>query len=490
MEEWVEQETKTAVLGDQRLNQRMKMVLQRLSENPEASPHAAMRGWAEAEGAYRFFDNDKPSAEKILAPHGDATVERVKAFDRVLVLQDTTELDYTKKKRLKGKGPLSTVNRQGFFLHEHLVVTPERLVLGVWGAKIYARDEKEHGKSSSRKQRPIEEKESYRWLEGYRAACDLMERAQDTEVISCSDREGDVYEVFQERQRRTDEGKSAAHWLIRKNQDRVLDGTGGSGVDNGFSEFRTIVERVGANPVLGTITVEVKAKEQLKKVKGGNRVKKKRAARVATLEVRSAQVTLRPPHRTGRKLDKVSFWVVQAKEVNPPKNDDPIEWVLMTSLKAAGFQRAVTIIELYRVRWEIEVFHRVLKTGCTVEQLELKDDERIKVALALYLIVAWRVLYVMRLGRECPDVPCNLIFEEDEWKALWFVEYGPKAMTAPPTLKEFIRILAKIGGFKGRKGDGEPGPQTIWQGLSCLRGMVLFRQAFLTNQPSLRDSIG
>lgn len=491
MSEWVEQEMATADLGDRRLEKRMKKILDQFSEDPQASPNAALRGWGEAMGGYRFFDNAKASPEKILKAHGEATIARAKAFGRVLVLQDTTELDFTKKKKLQGKGPLSTTHRQGFFLHEHLVVSPERLLLGVWGAKIYARDKAEHGQSeSSRKNKPIEAKESYRWLEGYRAACALLERIPGTGVISCSDREGDIYEVFEEWQRLVTNEKPAADWLIRSQHNRRLATENLSVADEELAPFKTIVEQVEASAVLGKITVDVKAREQNKKVSGGSRIKKKRLARVATLEVRSTKVTLRPPFRKERELEPVSFWVVQAKEASPPENDDPIEWILLTSIAAEGFQGAVEIVELYRARWEIEVFHRVLKSGCTVEELELKDDNRIKVAITLYLIVTWRVLYVMRLGRECPVLPCNLVFEEDEWKALYFVEYGPTALTTPPPLKDFIRTLAKHGGFNGRKSDGEPGPESISKGLMRLEGMVVFRQVLLTHQPSLRAVVG
>ena len=132
------------------------------------------------------------------AVHRDATLERVKQFKRVLVIQDTTELDYTKMKNLEGTGPLSTISRQGFFAHNQLVVTPERLSLGVWNTQIYARDEQEHGKKGERKQTPIEQKESYRWLQGYRDACDMAQRAPGVQVISCADREGDIYEVFED----------------------------------------------------------------------------------------------------------------------------------------------------------------------------------------------------------------------------------------------------------------------------------------------------
>ena len=387
------------------------------------------------------------------------------------------------KTALVGTGPLSTVARQGFFTHNYLVVTPERLPLGVWGTDIYARDEKEHGKAKERKNKPIEEKESYRWLEGYREACALAEAAPDTEVVSCSDREGDIYEVFTEWHQRLANGKKAAQWLIRCNQNRRLSQAKSDGDDPSVENYTKILERVGASVVLGTKTVSVTAKEQYKKDKEGNRKKINRSARTATLEVRATTVTLRPPFRKPHKLPKLSFQVVMCTEKDPPKNEEPIEWVLLTSLPASDFHVANEIIELYMARWEIEVFHRVLKTGCKVEELQLKNDARTKVAIALYMVVAWRILYVMKLGRECPDLPCDVVFEKDEWQSLYFICYGEKAMKKVPPLGEFVNKVAEFGGFLARNADGMPGPQAIWQGMARMRDFTLAWQIYVKGRP-------
>lgn len=213
---------------------------------------------------------------------------------------------------------MSTVDRQGFFAHNHLVVTPEHLPLGVWGTDIYARDEKEHGKAKNRKPKPIEEKESCRWLKGYREACRLAEAAPDTEVVSCSDREGDIYEIFTEWHQRSANGEKAAQWLIRCNQNRLLSKAKSDGKDPAAENYTKIREQVSASDVLGTKTFFVTAKEQYKKIKGGSRKKVKRSARTATLEVRVTHVTLHPPYCKQNKLPELSFPVVMCTEKDPP----------------------------------------------------------------------------------------------------------------------------------------------------------------------------
>jgi hypothetical protein len=481
---WIVEELATADLGDKRLLKRMELILERFAESPGESIKSTFRSWTEVMGAYRFFDNEKTSVAGVLRPHQDAALERVKEFDRVLVVQDTTELDYSKKKSLKGTGPLSSTGRQGFFAHNQLIVTPERLTLGVWNTQIYAREEAEHGKASKRKQKPIEEKESYRWVEGYRDACKLAQLTPEVQVIACGDRESDVYEVFEEWHRRRAKGQEAAEWLIRCNQNRRIESGAEGGEDEDESIYRTIRDKAEASPLLGTFTLGVKDQDQYKKVKG-NRKKTKRTARTAVMEVRATKVTPRPPHRKGKKLARVSFYVVMAKEKDPPKDEDPVDWVLLTSLEVSDYQSALEVVDLYTARWEIEVFHRVLKTGCKVEELQLKKDERTKVAIALYMIVAWRVLYIMMLGRECPDLPCDAFFEEDEWQAFWVIVHNgrPDALTKKPSLGEFVRKVAEFGGFLGRNCDGDPGPKSIWQGLTKVRHFTIAWQIYVKKQP-------
>lgn len=469
--DWVVEEMEGVDLGDQRLHKRLLRILQRMFDSPVASLKAACSGWAETIATYRFFDNEQITEASLLRPHQEATLQRVQAQPRVLVIQDTTEIDYSSKKELEGTGSLSVEERQGFFAHSQYVVTPERLPLGVWGTMIYARDGGDE--KAGRKEQPIEMKESYRWLEGYRDACRLAELARETQTISVSDREGDIYEVFLEWQKRRQEGQPVAEWLIRSCQDRCLVPFEESlAKTEGLKQPTKLRAAVEQSPLLGTIEFQVTNQVGSKKVRGGSRVKTFRQARRVVQEIRAMEVVLKAPWRRGQTLETVKIGVVLAREVDPPAGQDRIEWVLLTSLPVDTFQAAQEVIELYLARWEIEVFHRVLKTGCRVEELQLKAADRIKPAIVLYMIVAWRVVYVMKLGRECPNLPCDVIFDEAEWRAVYHVVKRRKAVEKP-TLGEMVKLVASLGGYVGRKWDGPPGAQSMWQGIMRARDFAL-----------------
>jgi hypothetical protein len=471
-------ELATLDLGDRRLNRRAVEVLIRLAQSPSSSPNAALQGWAEILGAYRLFDHPHCTEQALLQAHRTAVLERVRQQSRVLVIQDTTELDYTRHTQLEGRGPLAAKDRQGFFLHTQWVVTDRRLPLGAWHADIYAREPEVTGEAHRRKRLPIEKKESYRWLEGYRSACELAAQAPAAQVISCSDREGDIYEVFLEEQRRRQEHRPAAHWLIRCQQNRALLACASQPFVPGVDA--RLLAQVAQQPVLGGVFFAIKTKQQLKKVKG-NRQRSVRQGRRVRQEIRVGQVTLRPPHRPGEALPEVTLWVVMATELDPPPGQDPIHWVLLTSLPVPDLETAVDVLELYLARWEIEVFHRVLKSGCRVEKLQFEDASRLKPALALYLIVAWRILYLMKLGREHPELPCEVGFDESEWKPLWVIVHRRPLPPKPPSLQEVILMMAQFGGHIGRKSDGPPGPETLWRGLQSLRCFSLAWETFGPN---------
>jgi hypothetical protein len=467
--DWVVEEMEGVDLGDKRLHKRLLLILQRMFDSPVASLKAACRGWAETIATYRFLDNEQITEASILEPHQDATLQRVKVQPRVLVIQDTTEVDYSLKKALKGTGPLSVKERQGFFAHSQYVVTPERLPLGVWGTMLYARDG--DGEKVGRNE-PIEMKESYRWLEGYRDACRLAELARETQVISVCDREGDIYEVFLEWQKRCQNGQPVAGWLIRSCQDRCLAPFEESRAKTeGLKQPDKLRAAVEQSPVLGTIEFHVTKQVGNKKVRG-NRVKIFRQGRRVVQEIRALEVVLKAPRRRGQKLETVKIGVVLAREVDPPAGQDRIEWVLLTSLPVNNFEAAQELIALYLARWEIEVFHRVLKTGCRIEELQLKTADRVKPAIVLYMIVAWRVVYVMKLGRECPNLPCDVIFDEAEWRAVYHIVKRRKAIEKP-TLGEMVKLVASLGGYLDRKWDGHPGAQSMWQGIMRARDFAM-----------------
>jgi len=229
--------------------------------------------------------------------------------------------------------------------------------------------------------------------------------------------------------------------------------------------------------VLGTIEFDITTKIQTKKVRGVN-TPVLRQARHVTQEVRACRLELKPPWRKGHPLPAVTLWAVSANELHPPAGQDPIDWLILTSIPVHDFAGAQAILEIYLGRWEIEVFHKTLKSGCTIEEIQLKDHERLKPALALYMIVAWRVLYLTKLGRVCPDLPCDAVFEEAEWKSLVAIARGRPALAHKPTLNEMILLIAQQGGHRGRKCDGPPGPQAMWMGLMSLRHFATAWKAF------------
>ena len=220
MQAWIETETKGAHFGDQRLNRRYELLLDRLSDKPTLSIPAACRGLAETTAAYRFCDNAKTDAAKVLKPHHDATVERIRACAVVITAQDTTELELIRLQERVG-GPLNDESRWGLYVHPLLAMTPQRVPLGVVSAKIWSRDPEEFAKSQeekrrARKAKPPEEKESVRWLEGYQSACALAAETPDTTIVAVSDSEGDIYECLQA-------GVAGeAEYIVRGCQDRAL----------------------------------------------------------------------------------------------------------------------------------------------------------------------------------------------------------------------------------------------------------------------------
>jgi hypothetical protein len=332
-----------------------------------------------------------------------------------------------------------------------LAMTVNRVPLGVVGSDIWARepDDGEKDQTQKREERrasPIEEKESVRWLEGYRAACTLAEELPGTQVISLADSESDIYECLSEPGR--------ADWIIRGCQDRALTEKAGLVRANLLSA-----------PLFGSWQIEVSRREAT--TGNGRKRKLPREARTARVEARALTVQLRPPAREGGvKLPVACVNVVLVREISPPAGEEPIEWMLLTSLPITTADRVQLVVKYYCARWEIEIFFRILKSGCGVERLQLEKSERMQNCVAVYLVVAWRVLYLLMRGREDASAPCTEVFEESEWKAVYSVvnkKARPKDLQAP-TLGEMITWMASLGGYLGRKCDGPPGPKAFWIG--------------------------
>ena len=464
-------------LGDERLNQRLVALVETFAERPAASIPEASETWAATQAAYRFFSNEAVEPEQIILAMAEATAKRCQGLPLVLAVQDTTRLDYTTHTDTEGLGPLEHPKHRGLFVHTALAVAPQSGVpLGVVSQQVWARDPDTVGKSQKRKELPVEAKESARWLVGLKQTEERL--GSSVRVLTVADREADVYELF-----------ALAHqlkgdWLIRARHDRSLQG-----------DERHLLAAVEQAAVCARTTVELPRTDE-------------REARQANLEVRRAEVVLRPPQRLSgaigqwwaqhpqvehlapKKLRPVRVGVVLVQEVDPPVGVKPVRWLLLTSLPVETPEQALACVEHYRLRWLVERYHFVLKSGCLVEKLQLETAERLRRALAVYSEVAWRWLWLTYEARAHPEAPCTTVLDELTWRVLCVADC-PKAVVpvTPPNLRTAIRMIAMLGGFLGRKADGEPGVKTLWRGLRRLNDIVAAYRVLKEHPDLLPDKL-
>jgi hypothetical protein len=449
---WEEVEFGAARLGDERLRQRLLLLAGDFCARPQANLPQACQSRAKTKAAYRFMDHPQTSMDALLAPHYEATRQRVAAESLVFAVQDTTFLNYSTHAETDDLGPIGTDKKTlGLVLHSTLAFNAEGTPLGLLDVQCWARDEAQFGKRHRRKDLPIEEKESVKWLKSFRQVVEVQRRTPSTRLVSVGDREADIYELF----RLALSEKNGPWLLVRAERDRLR----AEGQEH-------LWPWVAQQALAGVQEVRVPRRG-------------KQPARVARLQVRLAQVTLRPP-RGKRELGELTLWAVLAQEVEAPRGvKTPLRWMLLTTCPVESFEAACEKLRWYTLRWGIEAYHRTLKSGCKIEQRQLGTAERIEACLAIDLVVAWRIFHLAKLGREVPDVPCSVYFEEAEWKALVaYVAKNPVPPAQPPSLREAMRMVAALGGFLGRKSDGEPGTQTLWLGLQRLDDLTAMWKVF------------
>jgi hypothetical protein len=479
---WFTDETEAADIGDARLDECFTDILEALAAAPTASLTQTFRGRHELKRAYRFFDNPKVTPGKILEPHFEKTAERCRSQQVALCVQDTTELDFTKpKQQVEGAGPLAKANRLGAFLHLVEAFTVNGTPLGAVWAKLWTRDfpDPDAPKLSKAEKRekwrdtPIEEKESVRWLEGFRETRKLASADPDTTYVSLCDSEADIYELLAEPR------TPNMHFIIRGCQDRAV-------LDEHGETLGVIRDALSSQPVLFTHEITVRGREP--KVSCDKRSRRTaRVSRRAITEVRAAAVTIKVPQGRKNLVGSVTVNIVLVREINPPEGETPVEWILLTTLPISCVAEVKLVIEYYTVRWMIEVYFRTLKTGCRVEERRFETLERMLACAAIYLIVAWRVLLVSRLGRKFPDLDCTVLFDDSEWRAVWAVTHrGEPVPSTPPPLSVMIRLVASLGGYVDRPSRPDPpGAETLWKGH---QRMFDFAQAWEAFGPDARKS--
>jgi hypothetical protein len=436
---WAEEEFGEVDLGDVRRNARLVQLASVLGAQPSASLPDATDDPASLKAAYRFFDNDYVRAEAMLESHIQSTTRRMQAVRLVLAVQDTTYLDWTDHPNTTGLGPLAAPSHQGLLAHTTLALTAERVPLGLLQQQVWARD-KDVRRNQDHKQRPIDAKESQKWLTSLEAVITARVECPDTHFVSIGDREADVYDLF------LLDRPAGVDLLIRAAQDRKA-----------AHEEKYLWAVMATAPLAATVTIHIGARAG-------------QVAREATLKIRWKQVTLRPPNsREKEKLPNITVWAVWAVETSPPPGVEAVEWLLLTSVPLTSTDEALELLAWYAARWGIEVWHKVLKSGCRIEEKQLESADRLKRCLALYSVIAWRILYATMLSRVVPDVPCTVLLDQDEWQGLYCrIHRVAVAPAKPPTLRQAVRWIGQLGGFLGRKRDGEPGVTVLWKGFQHL----------------------
>jgi hypothetical protein len=452
-QDWAEAEFAGADLSDRRLNRRLVEIARDFYARPQAQVPQACQSRARTKAAYRFFKHPDTNMDDLLEPHRQSTCQRIAEKKIVLCPQDTTSLNYSTHPATENLGPIGSKKEGilGLIVHDTMAFSVEGTPLGLLDVQCWAREADEFGKKHQRKQRPIEQKESYKWLRSFQNVAEAQRLCPNTMLVSMGDREADIYELFA----LALQDSNGPKLLVRAEQDRLL--------EDGQGHLWPSVE---SKPIVGIQEIQVPRRGTLPK-------------RVARLEVRFAEVLLKPPKGKSQ-YGPLKLCAVLAQETDAPQGIPPLCWMLLTTCQVASFDDATEKLGWYTKRWGIEIYHKTLKSGCNVEERQLGDADSIEACLAIDMVVAWRVYHMTKLGRETPDVPCTVFCEEDEWKALTvFITQKPLVNDIPPSLREYVRMVGSLGGFLGRKCDGEPGTKSIWLGQQRLDDITLAWKIFV-----------
>ena len=456
---WIAEQLRTTTLGDTRLRDRGTFMMSRFADRPGASIPQAFDHWSDIKAAYRFLSNDDIEPAEIHRGLCDSTVARVlEQTGMILAIHDTSSMDFSAHPATEGLGPLGGgrgAAGHGFFAHSVLAVGADGVPLGPLHQETWVRDPAAIGKRHKRRELPIEEKESGCWPRGL-AAVHAAVPAQ-VQVLNVMDREADIFELFALPR------PANSHLLIRAAHNRCLEG-----------EHKYLWDAVEAASELGRYDLLVRQHPGHK-------------ARNVTVAVRACKVTVRPPTHGVHDPDlkPVTLTAVEVRELTPPDDKAPLRWLLLTDLPAADLQAARDLVRCYSQRWLIERYHYTLKSGCKIEDRQLRSADALLRLLALFCVVAWRLLWMTYAAREHGDEPCTLAFSDVEWHILYWRRYGRKPLPEkPPCLRDAVHWLGRLGGFLDRKGDGEPGVKVLWRGMMQLQENVI---GYLIATPSAQD---
>ncbi len=438
---------------DKRLESRFEKMLSSMYKNPQNSIPETFKDPHQSKAAYRFFDNPKTKTDDILNWYKEVTFQKINNLEyeeTLLVIQDTSDINYSTHESKKDIGPIQSYIKHGIKLHPSIVVTTNRVPLGILACKMYSREEEKteltakelrKQKAKKRKKIPIEEKESYRWIESMEASKELAKKYTDRRIINIGDRECDFNEYISYCKNIEEEN---LYFITRSFQKRNI------------KEGEKLKKEIYKSETKGEISFIIQR---------GNRKRK------ITQKIKYKEMEVKVP-KTQSESGYLKLTVILAEEKDVPEGSNPLDWILLSNIPIKTLADAISIIEKYLCRWEIEVFFKVLKSGCRIENLQLTKASNIQKCISMYMIVAIKVLFLMKLGREHPSLPSEIIFSEIEIKCL----YGALKKKLPkekPKLGEVVRLIGQLGGYMNRNNDGPPGPKTIWVGTQRLSYIVL-----------------
>jgi hypothetical protein len=473
---WAENEFGSAPLGDKRLSERLVGIATAKAKAPDASITEVLKGdKAGIKGYYRMIEKPDESAftmKNVLAPHRKQTIRRMQGQRTVLCIQDTSTLNYTHLEDCEGLDEITGGNQtgvipKGLFLHSTFVTDVNGLPLGILKSRTISPVKKSKTDKRLPLDIPIEEKKTFTWIEHHRDMVEVAKHMPNTRLLDVCDREGDFFELFDEQRR-----NPRVELLIRASHDRRID------------PKRKLFSEVRALPVQNVIGLYVPRKSARPK-KSRQKASPGRKERNAELEIRYMPFMIKSPER-GLLADKepVDLWIVHAVEKNPPEGNKAIEWFILTTLKINNTSDAEECLRYYSKRWQIEEWHRVIKSGCCIEKLAHKTADRLRRAIAINLVIGWRIMLMKQMSRMSPELPAQVLFSDTELVTLGAYA-KKKGYPAPDTVGAAVFIVAKFGGYLGRKNDPPPGNQILWRGYSTLelmcRGFELSMELFHGN---------
>jgi hypothetical protein len=439
---------------DKWLTIRFIKTMENFSKSPDKSIFMSSKSRSEAKAVYRMLGNENFSVEEVKRVHKAATIKRIQDSGQkvILAVQDTTGVNYNTHKKTEGLGYFCEQSL-GINLHTCLAVTVDGLVLGVLHQSTNTRAQsKDETPQNIKKQRKIEDKESYRWLETMEESSKGM--STDVKVIHVCDREGDIYQLF---------NKAVTinnTFLIRVVHNRST------------TENEKIIDEIKAKTPAGSVTVTI-PRDSRRNIK----------ARKATLDITFAHFNVKKPEVLENDCelpDSISINIIYIKERQIDSKIEPIEWILGTNDLVDSWETAYEMVCFYIQRWKIEMFHHVLKSGCTIEKLQERSVSRTVSLIFMYSVIAVFIMNLTYMARINPDLPCSILFDEEEWKILYCAANKTKVPPEKPySIKNAVTYLSQLGGPKRAPSDGPPGLKLIWIGLMVLQNLVTYREFFV-----------